>query len=65
MTVLRCDYCGKEKDDVKVFAAKARLPSLAMEERLRQALQIGGEEVRGHPKLCSACEPNFDHILNA
>lgn len=55
--MLRCDRCGREKEDVEVFAAKAKLRSREAEDRLRDHLQgIRGTQIGGFPKLCAECQ---------
>ena len=54
--MLRCDRCGLEKEDVRVFASGDRLRTSEAEYRLREFLQGHGKKITGSPRLCEDCE---------
>lgn len=61
---LACDRCHKQQPDLEIFMAGHNLPNEAVEDRLREALNVDGHEVGGVPKLCGACQQELDHVLN-
>jgi hypothetical protein len=56
----RCAFCGRERDDARVFMEGVRLASRDQEVRLRRQLEMTGEGIRGMPRLCRECDPKID-----
>ena len=59
---MRCDRCGRTRDDVRIFAAQGdRIRTREGEDRLRDYLEtLTGEHIGGFPKLCGDCDRDID-----
>lgn len=60
--MLICDYCGREKEDVKVYTAGGLVKNKEIEYRLRRRIETYGatQHIPGFPKLCDDCLKRID-----